>query len=70
MGRRPQQPLRPLSAEEQDALERLVKARSGRRDQVQRAAARPAHRSNDHCHVAMSRGARFSTAVPLRINKQ
>jgi len=39
MGRRPQQPLRPLIAEEQDALERLVKARSGRRNQVQRASA-------------------------------
>lgn len=39
MGRRPQQPLRPLSGEEQDALERLVKASSARRDQARRARA-------------------------------
>ena len=36
MGRRPQQPLRPLSGEEQDALERLIKASSARRDQARR----------------------------------
>ena len=39
MGRRPQQPLRSLSGEEQDALERLVKASSARRDQARRARA-------------------------------
>ncbi len=39
MGRRPQQPLRPLSGEEQDALERLIKASSARRDQARRARA-------------------------------
>jgi len=39
MGRRPQQPLRPLSGEEQDTLERLIKASSARRDQARRARA-------------------------------
>jgi len=39
MGRRPQQPRRALTREEQEALERLVTARSARRDQVQRATA-------------------------------
>lgn len=39
MGRRPQHPLRPLTGEEQEALARLVTARSARRDQVQRATA-------------------------------
>jgi len=36
MGRPPQQPLRPLSGAEEQALARLVKAASARRDQVQR----------------------------------
>jgi transposase len=39
MGRRPQEPLRPLSGEEQEGLERLIKAESARRDQVRRALA-------------------------------
>ncbi len=39
MGRRPQQPLRPLSGEEQGTLERLVKASSARYDQARRARA-------------------------------
>lgn len=39
MGRQPQQFLRPLAGEEQDALERVLKASSAPRDQVQRATA-------------------------------
>jgi transposase len=39
MGRRLQQFLRPLTGEEQDALERVLTASSARRDQVQRATA-------------------------------
>ncbi len=39
MGRRPQEPLRALSSAEQEALERLIKAESARRDQVRRALA-------------------------------
>ncbi len=39
MGRRPQQPLRALSGEEQDTWERLVKASSARRDQARGARA-------------------------------
>ncbi len=39
MGRRPQQPLRPLSGDERDALEQLVKASSARCDQARRARA-------------------------------
>jgi transposase len=39
MGRAPQQPLRPLNGAEEQALERLVKAASVRRDQGQRAQA-------------------------------
>jgi len=38
-GRRPQQPLRAVSPQEQEELERVVKARSARRDQLQRARA-------------------------------
>ena len=39
MGRRAQEPLRPLTATEHGALERVVKASSARHDQVQRARA-------------------------------
>src|ERR671931_2048572 len=39
MGRRQQTPLRPFTASERQDLERIVKATSGRRDQVQRARA-------------------------------
>jgi transposase len=39
MGRRPQEPLRPLTAAEQDGLERVIKAERARRDQVRRATA-------------------------------
>ena len=39
MGRRPQEPLRPLTPDEQEGLERLIKAESARRDQVRRARA-------------------------------
>ncbi len=39
MGRRPQEPLRPLTPDEQEGLERLIKAESARRDQVRRATA-------------------------------
>jgi len=39
MGRRPREPLRPLTPDEQEGLERLIKAESARRDQVRRALA-------------------------------
>ena len=53
MGRPPQQPLRPLSGAEEQALERLVKAASARRDQVQRA----------HALRAVARGASYTQAA-------
>jgi transposase len=39
MGRRPREPLRALTAAEQEGLERLIKAESARRDQARRATA-------------------------------
>jgi len=39
MGRRPQEPLRSLSPDEQEGLKRLIKTESARRDQVRRALA-------------------------------
>ncbi len=64
MGRRPQQPLRLLSGEEQEALERLVKARSARRDQVQRAiAVRAAARGHSYKEAARQAGYRDEDSV-------
>ncbi len=39
MGRRPHEPLRPLTPGEEESLERLIKAQSARSDQVRRATA-------------------------------
>ncbi len=70
MGRRPQQPLRPLSGEEQDAVERLVKASSARRDQARRAHALDAvARGSSYIEAARHAGYRDEDSVSRLVRR-
>ncbi|MCA1599676.1 MAG: helix-turn-helix domain-containing protein [Chloroflexi bacterium] len=61
MGRRPQEPLRPLTTEEQEGLEVLIKAQSARRDQVRRATALQAV-AQDHSYIRAAERAGYTDA--------